>query len=400
MYAHQHFSLNCAEEMMFLQSITPKNVFQKIIRAKIAALRLKHLGKESSEDIIRRLQQVRGSLPETVSVKKDWERFLPLLGKKVPLENYPVLTELQVGKMVATRWFDGVYCMFLVIGMTATEEFRLCGVDPVSQEMFQISVCHNKSPRVIPLSEKAVSMLLEQNLPSRDRKEGILASVNRFLRRLKVNDTALFDECARTFHLLGKQAPPFLLLSNQIFIPGEIVGFPGEDRTFEYAIVTGVHEGKVFVMDRLQKNRQMLPIDLLSFSDNFLEGLLKHDLGFEDTEILQLRVAYAMRSCGEALDEIIHILQTEKPRNFTEIEREFIQKPSPIVWGSFTAAPMLIGNLHLEAVVHGRQLLGRDIQVMFAEDEKIEVLQSYVNEHMPRGTFLPVLPLSTFKRWR
>jgi hypothetical protein len=102
---------------------------------------------------------------------------------------------------------------------------------------------------------------------------------------------------------------------------------------------------------------------------------------------------YQTRSTWEALTEIIDILEHQQPINFSDEELQFIRHPSPIVWGSFTVNPVELDlGQDVESIVEGTQVLGRDIQVLFAPEAKIDSIRSYIRAYLPHEPHLFILP--------
>ena len=92
------------------------------------------------------------------------------------------------------------------------------------------------------------------------------------------------------------------------------------------------------------------------------------------------------------VDETLLVLSSAQPLPLTSSERTFIEQPFSMLWGSYTAESQpLGGSIPGERLLHGPQLLGRDIQVLFVPGE----YQEEVCEYTKHVQGLRVVPFET-----
>lgn len=175
--------------------------------------------------------------------------------------------------------------------------------------------------------------------------------------------------------------------------PGDIVGAPVSDGTYVFSLVTDVDDEHALLFYKDTTEDRVPLQELLSLPNSFLHECLNVLPNLEDYSHLEQCAQNQMRPVQEKVEEIIHILETQEPLVLSTEERQFIQNPTPIVWGSLTAVPgRLDQEEHIERVLEGIQVLGQDIQVLFVPVEKIDEIRTYVTAQMPPGSHLYVLP--------
>ena len=101
-----------------------------------------------------------------------------------------------------------------------------------------------------------------------------------------------------------------------------------------------------------------------------------------------------MKSPTQKLLDIAEILRSVPPLELTSLEKEFIEQPFPIVWGSTSKEGEEGGCDSEERKLFGPQFLGEDIQVLLTQPQHMDEVRNYLNAFMPAGLHVEVLPIS------
>jgi hypothetical protein len=368
-YANLARPFDRERELSFLRAIGTV-ALEDMARLKIAALRLAVMGVsvEEREMIGRFLRKVIADLPPSEPPKEGWERFLPLLGKPAPAQFLIQRPEFKPGMLVGVEKGDRSIVFGEVVPSTLWDvcvRNTLCGepawynewgVFPVSDEVFQ----------KLQLAQKATPML---SSPWRS--------------------------------LIGQPFPQELVPEGPSLRPGTILVVQEQEGEGMYVMVAAARENIVDVVDGSGQVHGVPRVKIrwsTAPSDEFLESELKKEPILMDIEHAAWKIRPHMEGRKEAIEEILHIIETEPSVKWTEQEMRFIEQSVPVVFGSLTKQPTSFQNgVSGELFLEGPQEIGKDIQLIFVPEDRMGEIREYVYTHMPANPRVYILPLEVLR---
>lgn len=185
---------------------------------------------------------------------------------------------------------------------------------------------------------------------------------------------------------------------NNIYHAGEVVGvilnfyeekLNGERRLIKQeqriGVITEINEGRVQIKcDQDPTSRCVTSTDMIF---KLSEKELKKELNEKSLTSLKTQeeiISILEPSCVSLAEQAIEALNemaTLEPWKSTDKEREMLDNPYPIVWGSFNLEPeSYFQGVSGEKIVTGTPILGKDIQIAFTSKEHVEDLQKVLDE--------------------
>ena len=162
----------------------------------------------------------------------------------------------------------------------------------------------------------------------------------------------------------------------------EMLHPPSASRRFSWLIPSSIRKFHISCLRLLQMN---------GFSQEEKDHI-KNFLNDYKKQLEQFCPSDKIEECKTMVDETLLVLSSAQPLPLTSSERTFIEQPFSMLWGSYTAESQpLVGSIQGERLLHGPQLLGRDIQVLFVPGKYQEEVCEYT-KHV-RG--LRVVPFET-----
>ena len=352
-YAMRAKPFNQAKERLFLQNLhqVPQ---EGMARAKIAAMRLVHMGLEPNERAVleRFLQAMIDTLVPSEAPKAGWERFLPLVGKSAAAELFEP---------------DSAVERDTIVGVMVPYQGMVFGVVVRSTLSGEVCVRWNSAGEEVFCARWMV-------FPVKGAFE---------------------DFCSR----IGQPFSEELMLEEPLLQPGALLAFPGDDGRGTYVMVAAVRDGDVELFDGPDRTMSIPRVRarrLIAPPEDFLERELQKEPVLMDEAYAALRARSFMQGRRESIEEILHIIEAASAITWDRRERAFIEEPSAVVFGSVTANPAVFHNgVSGELILEGPQEMGRDIQLIFVPEKRVSEIQEYVLQHMPAAFGVRVLPLSS-----
>lgn len=168
---------------------------------------------------------------------------------------------------------------------------------------------------------------------------------------------------------------------------GQVVAVPRTGFSSpKYGIIAEKNEAGSYrvIVEKDGTSKNIDPKDITIVSKDVLDNEIKKHSPLNEEEKIALEKRLLNRR--EQLEHILKLFNTDgliEPFDFTPSDLNLIENPFPIVWASVSTSQELKveafrNGVEGEHIIHGKAVLGKDIQLVFTHRENVNTLQSLV----------------------